>query len=353
MRYCPNCNAPIEDDSSFCVYCGTKISGIRTCPLCGNVIDSNSKFCTHCGNKIGDFTDNVRVEETKQECNPQNNVQGKVQGLHPTGTTMPENEEEKSGISNMIVWLIVFATILVVGLLAYFALDAQEKEDAHEKVYQEKLVAKRAKEKARKDSINAARIVAVKEAKRLCFYGDGPTYDVRGHVKSVDYIMFEKDGKAYLEYGSTTFIRNKKGQIVEIDPGDPDDHPFFTYNKDGRVQTMTDHNPPGEDCECSEIIYTYQYDIDGYVCSYTKKKNYSEGNYIEISNPKEFTNKFSVEILEMDSHKNWTKRRVAGVEIFLETTGDDYAGTGVDGSEVYYVRKNIDRIEERTIEYYD
>ncbi len=52
MRTCPNCNAQIENDSSFCVYCGTNVRNSPMCPHCGNFIAINAKFCTHCGAKL-------------------------------------------------------------------------------------------------------------------------------------------------------------------------------------------------------------------------------------------------------------------------------------------------------------
>lgn len=186
------------------------------------------------------------------------------------------------------------------------------------------------------------------------FIGDGATFDVRGHVKSVDYTNFDENGQVYSQVEMPIFKRNQKGQIIEIDPCDPGEHPLFTYNSNGRVSQMVNVWCE-EDCECSKETYTYSYDSDGFVSSYTKVKEYTSGNYCEITNPKTFTFKFTVKVIEKDSHNNWTKRKIIGEDVVVDTerssADDEYAGV-YDEEDAFYVKKNIEKIEERKITYY-
>lgn len=58
---CPNCGAVLEDDSLFCVECGTAIKSVsdsetslsdceqKICPECNTMIDGDSNFCWNCG----------------------------------------------------------------------------------------------------------------------------------------------------------------------------------------------------------------------------------------------------------------------------------------------------------------
>lgn len=50
---CPNCKKQINDDSSFCQYCGSKIVVENKCPHCGaHPLPKDSKFCPDCGHRI-------------------------------------------------------------------------------------------------------------------------------------------------------------------------------------------------------------------------------------------------------------------------------------------------------------
>lgn len=46
---CPNCGKIIETGSSFCTYCGTKLT---KCPKCNRTVDANNLFCSQCGTRI-------------------------------------------------------------------------------------------------------------------------------------------------------------------------------------------------------------------------------------------------------------------------------------------------------------
>ena len=48
---CPYCNAETSDDSLFCGACGKKLPLQKECIKCGKPIDANSEFCPYCGTK--------------------------------------------------------------------------------------------------------------------------------------------------------------------------------------------------------------------------------------------------------------------------------------------------------------
>lgn len=53
MKTCPNCARLIEDDASFCMYCGFKFSEAGlTCPSCGTSVPAEALFCPKCGCKL-------------------------------------------------------------------------------------------------------------------------------------------------------------------------------------------------------------------------------------------------------------------------------------------------------------
>ena len=54
---CTNCGAVLEDDSLFCMECGTAVPSNsslecdegKLCPECGEMVDDDSNFCCSCG----------------------------------------------------------------------------------------------------------------------------------------------------------------------------------------------------------------------------------------------------------------------------------------------------------------
>lgn len=69
MKFCSNCNQPLEDDAYYCYKCGTIFSNeqqdnsiyeqqmkpieVRFCSTCGaDIKNTNSQYCSHCGAKI-------------------------------------------------------------------------------------------------------------------------------------------------------------------------------------------------------------------------------------------------------------------------------------------------------------
>lgn len=49
---CPECNAPLKDNSKFCPDCGAKIQPQNHCTKCGVKVEPGAKFCGGCGAKI-------------------------------------------------------------------------------------------------------------------------------------------------------------------------------------------------------------------------------------------------------------------------------------------------------------
>ena len=62
VRECPKCGKSLDDDSEFCVFCGTKYAelGKRKCQKCGMILDDDDEFCPSCGTKY--------VEPKKKIC---------------------------------------------------------------------------------------------------------------------------------------------------------------------------------------------------------------------------------------------------------------------------------------------
>jgi len=50
---CPQCNAPLAENSKFCPECGAAIKAERFCANCGAKIKADAKFCPECGTKQG------------------------------------------------------------------------------------------------------------------------------------------------------------------------------------------------------------------------------------------------------------------------------------------------------------
>ena len=48
---CPKCKEEIEDNSTFCQFCGEKLNDESSiyCPKCGELTKSNVSFCSKCG----------------------------------------------------------------------------------------------------------------------------------------------------------------------------------------------------------------------------------------------------------------------------------------------------------------
>lgn len=67
MNKCVSCKKDNELDSSFCIYCGTKLliqqnnvksqieTNLHTCKTCKKQIDDDSTFCEHCGTQLMDL----------------------------------------------------------------------------------------------------------------------------------------------------------------------------------------------------------------------------------------------------------------------------------------------------------
>lgn len=364
MRNCPNCSAQIDDNAKFCVYCGTKFENKPCCPNCGSAIASGTKFCTCCGAKLISTSSNEHeeqrqreeTEKAEQERIRQENLQDERRRASIAYEEKRRRDEEQEKKTTRIAIAVILFLVLAVGGGVIYCISpsiSQSRTSSNKNDCQDNI--ELAEQNSRQNAIEIERRTA--EEERPVFIGDGITFDVRGHVKSVDYINFDMDGQAYMQAEWPKIIRNKKGQIIEIDPGDPGEHPLFTYNSNGRVSKMV-NLWCDDDCECSKETYTYNYDSDGFVSSYIKVKEYTHGEYCEITNPKTFTCKFTVKVIEKDSHNNWTKRKITGEDVVLDTernsADDEYAGKYEfdEEEDAYYVKKNVEKIEKREIKYY-
>lgn len=50
---CSNCGREIDDESSFCSYCGSTQSAKPRCSACGRVAHGPAGFCSYCGSPLG------------------------------------------------------------------------------------------------------------------------------------------------------------------------------------------------------------------------------------------------------------------------------------------------------------
>ena len=48
---CPDCNAPLAQNSKFCPDCGARVQA-KHCTSCGAKLTANAKFCPDCGEKV-------------------------------------------------------------------------------------------------------------------------------------------------------------------------------------------------------------------------------------------------------------------------------------------------------------
>lgn len=137
---CKNCNAQINDGSSFCSMCGQKVELETTqtnieqkksyCNYCNNRIPKNSIFCAVCGKKI---PENQRVDKTSPVVNDnslqsnnvdQNNFpQGqqynqRYYGSQPPFYSAPEFNKSKSTTGSIFAMFLGIIG-LIIGLCLY------------------------------------------------------------------------------------------------------------------------------------------------------------------------------------------------------------------------------------------
>jgi membrane protease subunit (stomatin/prohibitin family) len=51
---CPDCQAPVTSDATFCPTCGHQLVVFSKCPKCGKNLTPHAKFCSRCGSPAGD-----------------------------------------------------------------------------------------------------------------------------------------------------------------------------------------------------------------------------------------------------------------------------------------------------------
>lgn len=164
------------------------------------------------------------------------------------------------------------------------------------------------------------------------------TYNLRGHVKSVDVNAYnfgeeeDKYCKEHLEFeetgtlvcnGDITVKRNSEGYIILIDGGL--DGEEYGYDANWRVMTRKDWDTS------TQIERTIKFDDDG---NPIESEIYGEPDPESNGNDKPF-GKNKYEYIEIDSHGNWTLRSVERIETSYSSYGEDR-----------------EWMEERVIEYY-
>jgi RNA polymerase subunit RPABC4/transcription elongation factor Spt4 len=94
-KLCPNCNAEVEINTTFCPQCGKeqeKIevepfipNGKRKCSGCGEIIDDKNVFCPNCGTKKEE-----KIEEVAKEVEVDNNAEADIEKV----TEVDEDKKE-------------------------------------------------------------------------------------------------------------------------------------------------------------------------------------------------------------------------------------------------------------------
>ena len=97
MKKCVFCGSQLEEDSTYCSYCGKKIE-YPTCPRCGTILEEESLFCSKCG---------IRLQDTPEET------------LRPgTGAQEVDSTQESNSLWN-VLFGIGIVLLLAGGLFAY------------------------------------------------------------------------------------------------------------------------------------------------------------------------------------------------------------------------------------------
>lgn len=232
MKLCPNCHATLENDATFCVYCGTKVEAVAptlpTCPNCHAPLENDATFCVYCGTKIGTMPTHDAESVQTQEISEEEKLKQKAaeeeerrkeeerkwacqNSLNEyTQNKRAEYEREKKERNKIL--LIVFIVLLIIGLAgcaAYYLMHNkttdEEIEDSIELTEAEVIV-----EEDKDDNIN------IEELKADVMIALGKTLITRDYL----ILTFKDDYEAteiLSEYADTTDLMKytfDKGEII-------------------------------------------------------------------------------------------------------------------------------------------
>lgn len=103
-KACPNCNALNDNDSKFCIECGTSLDkqeNSLVCPACGVSNNSDSKFCVACGTQLEQEKKNKPlIVKKEQESKNQTEILKKSEYIKAdiAFSQVPQIVEEESNV---------------------------------------------------------------------------------------------------------------------------------------------------------------------------------------------------------------------------------------------------------------
>ena len=113
MKKCTYCNHDIDDDSTFCPYCGSKQPEMKACPHCGSFMDLSERTCAKCGYSF------YREKETNSMAN-QSQQKICVDELQEERREHEEVDTLLDDEPNSKKWIWILLSVFIFGVGAWY-----------------------------------------------------------------------------------------------------------------------------------------------------------------------------------------------------------------------------------------